>query len=525
MNFNRMSFKAKLLALCISLNLVSIAMGVVAYNGLHKVGVLYQDVTGRVMNNLDYTNQMNAAFKEVRVNLRSLGLPGLTAEQNADYVRKVEASVAEYDNVAKKYSEIPFVPGEKEVYEELSKNWLTFRAIGLRVLELNKSNLASDKEKMMHVFLVDCPSEAKKFEKAFATFKAFHVNNAKESDTAAGSASSQATFTLFAFILLGTVGGLFLGFLVSTKVSQQITNVVKLLTDSANQVTTATHQIAGASKSLLESTTEQASSLEETAASLEEVGSMVRKTTDNAKLSATRSEDSKKRAEDGQKVVLDMIGSMKDISKSNEELGEVVQVILTIEDKTKVINDIVFQTKLLSFNASVEAARAGVHGKGFAVVAEEIGKLAEMSGTASKEISAMLTSSISKVEALVDSTKTKVQSGVVIAGNCGEVLGDIVNNVTSVAGLVLDISSASEEQARGVAEINKAMAQLDGVTQRNAASSEESARAATHLSGQAETLKDAVGALAEVLSGSGRDPGKPIVALVPPADIDERFAA
>jgi methyl-accepting chemotaxis protein len=187
-------------------------------------------------------------------------------------------------------------------------------------------------------------------------------------------------------------------------------------------------------------------------------------------------------------------------------------VISDIGDKTKVINDIVFQTKLLSFNASVEAARAGEQGKGFAVVAEEVGNLARMSGNAAKEISDMLDQSILKVRTIVQETKSSVQnlveqgkskvaSGSEIAKECGHVLEEIVVSVSTVSRMSGEISVASSEQAQGVQEITKAVHQLDEVTQKNSATTHETATAAQHLASQADSLKHIVENLVMTVDG------------------------
>jgi methyl-accepting chemotaxis protein len=251
---------------------------------------------------------------------------------------------------------------------------------------------------------------------------------------------------------------------------------------------------------------------------------MVSKNTENAKRAASTTTESQMKANEGKSAVELMMSSMEEINQSNQDIGvqmdrsnqqmtEIVGLIQEIGTKTKVINDIVFQTKLLSFNASVEAARAGEHGKGFAVVAEEVGNLAEMSGNASKEISEMLSSSIQKVEdivkdtksrvdALVSAGKTKVESGIGVAKQCHGVLNEIVEHVTSVSTMADEISKASEEQASGIAEINKAVSQLDQTTQQNAATSEQSAHAATELSAQSEALSRSVGELVRTIEGS-----------------------
>jgi methyl-accepting chemotaxis protein len=204
------------------------------------------------------------------------------------------------------------------------------------------------------------------------------------------------------------------------------------------------------------------------------------------------------------------------IEQSNREISEIVTVINEIAGKTKVINDIVFQTKLLSFNASVEAARAGEHGKGFAVVAEEVGNLAQMSGRAAKEIGDLLNSSISKVEGIVHSTKSKVaemtsdaqakvETGGETAKRCGEILQEIVTNVAQVSRMVDDIATASSEQSNGVTQIGQAMGQLDEATQQNATAAQQTSKTAEQLASQAAEIKTLVAALMEISWGETKD--------------------
>ena len=317
-----------------------------------------------------------------------------------------------------------------------------------------------------------------------------------------------------------------LAILVLRALSRSIDQIISALQDSGNQVTSAAQQIASSSEELSQAATEQASSLEETSASVEEMSSMIKTNSHSARKTAEITTLSNEGALRGKSVVENMINAieeingsngdiMNQINESNRQISEIVKVIGDIGNKTKVINDIVFQTKLLSFNASVEAARAGEHGKGFAVVAEEVGKLAQMSGNAAKEISEMLDGSIQKVERIVNETKTKVEhlitagrdkvdAGSRIAQECGEVLDEIVRNASTVSQMAEDIAKASNEQSQGIQEITRAMSQLDQVTQQNAASSEEAASASEELAAQATALKGVVGALvAAVKGGSG----------------------
>jgi len=163
---------------------------------------------------------------------------------------------------------------------------------------------------------------------------------------------------------------------------------------------------------------------------------------------------------------------MEAMEENHNNMMSVMDVIRDIGEKTKVINDIVFQTKLLSFNASVEAARAGEYGKGFSVVAEEVGNLAQMSGTSSQEISKMLVESSqqvhdlleatkSKISRLVDDGKAKIEMGLKVADESGQVLAQIVQDVQEVSQLMDSISQSSKEQAEGVSHISSALAEID----------------------------------------------------------------
>lgn len=250
---------------------------------------------------------------------------------------------------------------------------------------------------------------------------------------------------------------------------------------------------------------------------------MIQRNADAAKTSTQVSSKSTEAAQRGQSTVESMIQSINDISDSNDEIeremhrnndeiSKIVSVISEIGEKTKVINDIVFQTKLLSFNASVEAARAGEHGKGFAVVAEEVGNLASMSGKAALEITEMLDNSIKQVTDIVENTKKKVEflirdskekvdTGTKTAHECGESLTEILNNVSSVNEMVREIASASTEQSTGVQEVTKAMQQLDQTTHQNTTVANESSNMATKLKDQADGLNHAVESLMAIVNG------------------------
>lgn len=203
---------------------------------------------------------------------------------------------------------------------------------------------------------------------------------------------------------------------------------------------------------------------------------------------------------------------VEQISRNDTEFAEVINVIKNIDEKTKIINDIVFQTKLLSFNASVEAARAGEHGKGFAVVAEEIGNLAVMSGTAANEISELLNTSVNRVNDIVknsqssmnnivESGKSTIDEGNKNAENCNIIFDQISSESQSICNILEEINAGTQEQSKGIEEVNKSMLQLNDVANKSEQVAQESLQMSTKLNEQSVSLGQIVDELVVMLNG------------------------
>ncbi len=330
---------------------------------------------------------------------------------------------------------------------------------------------------------------------------------------------------IFGFLILVAVG---MAYWLSLVLSRQMLMVVAQLDKSGENVAKDAQEISKSSDLLSAESLKQAAAIQQTAASVEQVNAMVKKNSENAAQSKLKSKQSRDFSEEGQASVQSMIQVISEISESNarilnqvndgnQKTSEIVKLISEIGNKTKVINDIVFQTKLLSFNASVEAARAGEHGKGFAVVAEEVGNLAQMSGNAAKEISELLEGSIQKVELIISETKSsvdrlvvdgnkKVDEGKARAQECGRILDKILESSHEVDTMINEIAGASQEQSVGVEEIHRAMEQLDSVTQQNSGAAQKSAELASDLSVQSRELKRSLESLGELITGKhGRE--------------------
>ncbi len=288
-------------------------------------------------------------------------------------------------------------------------------------------------------------------------------------------------------VLLMTAGGIsmlltvFIWFFTSKRLTGSIENIVNVLSDGAEQIASASTQIASASQSLAEGATEQAAGLEETSSSLEEMASMTRQNADNATQANTLSSDAKKAADEGAESMQRMSQAIDDIQKSSDETSKII----------KVIDEIAFQTNLLALNAAVEAARAGEAGKGFAVVAEEVRNLAMRSAEAAKNTANLIEGSVKKAK-----------HGVDISGQVRAALNNIVQGVGKTSDLLEEIAAASREQSQGIDQVNTAVAQMDKVTQQNAANAEESASASEELTVQTNNIKMVVSQLETIINGA-----------------------
>ncbi len=250
-----------------------------------------------------------------------------------------------------------------------------------------------------------------------------------------------------------------------------INDILGSVASTVEEVNRGALQVSDASGALSQGATESAASLEEITSSMAELGSQTKLNAENANQANILTNDARDAAEKGFEEMIQLNDAMTDITESSKNISKII----------KVIDEIAFQTNLLALNAAVEAARAGRHGKGFAVVAEEVRNLAARSASAAKETAELIENSIKTVE-----------NGSSLADKTGKALEEIKNGAIKAADIVGEITTSSNEQAQGIAQINEGLSQIDKVTQTNTASAEESASAAEELSGQAAQLKDMI---------------------------------
>jgi len=252
---------------------------------------------------------------------------------------------------------------------------------------------------------------------------------------------------------------------------ERLHEAIGAITQSTREVANAASEISSSTTDLSQRTEEQAANLEETSASMEQMSATVRKNAENAQKADQSAASTREVANRGGQVVAEAVDAMARIDEASRKISDIIGVI----------DEIARQTNLLALNAAVEAARAGEAGRGFAVVASEVRSLAQRSSQAAKDIKDLITNS-----------NNQVKDGVELVNRAGAALNEIVESIKKVAGIVSDIAAASAEQAAGIEQVNKALTQMDEVTQQNSALVEENAATAKTLEQQAKAMSEQV---------------------------------
>lgn len=305
--------------------------------------------------------------------------------------------------------------------------------------------------------------------------------------------------------------------------NRELKMIVQGLVDNSSDLESASIALYEESTRLSKSTTEQAQAVESSASAIHEISSTVNSNADYANKAKLATEEGVEVTKNGIETLNNVLVAIDGISHNNieviremqdtnKEVSEFVNVIVEIENKTKIINDIVFQTKLLAFNASVEAARAGEHGKGFSVVAEEVGNLSNMSGQAAKDISALLNEGVSKIKSIVERSNqkvsrlsaegtSKVESSMKVVNESKEVLDSILRSVENVKSMVNEIAEASIQQSTGVRDVSSSVSEIEVSIKENSQIAESSTSQSGTLRQQSEKLTAVIQDFLNLLEG------------------------
>jgi len=315
-------------------------------------------------------------------------------------------------------------------------------------------------------------------------------NNLQEAIAVADASQTILSRTVH-LTLIGVLAALALSAALSWRITHSITlplkRLMSTLTGTAEQVSGSAVQVSSSSRTLAEGAASQASSIEETSVSLEQMSGMTKRNADHAQTAKALANQTRAAAAVGAQDMQAMSQAMDAIKSAGDNISKII----------KTIDEISFQTNILALNAAVEAARAGEAGLGFAVVAGEVRNLAQRSALAARETGEKIADSIQKSE-----------QGVRLSGKVAQSLDEILAKAKQVDELVAQIANASSEQSQGIQQVNVAVTRMDKITQSNAVSAEESARAAQKLTAQAEALTRAMVELDQMVGG-GNEPSRP----------------
>lgn len=410
-------------------------------------------------------------------------------------------------------------PEEKEVIAKLKNGKVDFdKFVEKSLEELGKEN----KDKIGDMLDNEWPLVITNFLNPLSKFQEFQIKSIGETYSA-----STKIVQNFKLVIIGMIVSFLILAFYSIYFINQFKKQSNWAIDNLKKVEEALFQssvsVKSASDSLTDITNSNRQSVEETSASLEEITNMVRITSEHAIQSSDFAENTSKVAERGEGVVGSMLKSIETINgtisniiqemqQMDTDLKTIESIFSEVENKTKVINDIVFQTRLLSFNASVESARAGEHGKGFAVVAEEVGNLAQMSGKAAAEISDLIVNGSKQVSSIVISGKenlaklsvdaeTSVNEGMQKATECNKSFQAISSSLSQIQSLIIELSKSTNEQTIGVSEVNKAMQLISQATEQSAMISSETQSISGQVEVEANNLKRTVDNLVKIFNG------------------------
>ena len=511
MNLNKLGVGRRLAA---SFSILLAIMVLLALQSLSRMATI-QDKLDRIVTHdnvkLGTIMEMRQSVMNAILNGRNIALMSDAAEIEAEN-KRLAANRAVYADTFKKLEALAATPSEKAALEKITATRAASVAVVTRMTGLKQSG---DREGANRVLLSELqPLQAATIEAMDAMValeEGFVATAADEARAAHAAARLQTALIALAALAIGALlawsitrgllrqlggepayaatiaeqiakGALNVPIEVRAGDSASLLYALRTMRDNlgtlVGQVRVATDSIAQASAEVasgsadLSSRTEaQAGTLEETASSMEELTSTVKHNADNAAQANTLARTASSVAERGGNVVAEVVGTMGAINDSSKKIVDIIGVI----------DGIAFQTNILALNAAVEAARAAEQGRGFAVVASEVRNLAQRSAQAAREIKGLIADSVDKVDA-----------GSKLVGEAGSTMHEVVESIRQVASLMGGITVASQEQTRGIEQVNVALIEMDGVTQQNAALVEEAAAAAQAMQHQAAALAQLV---------------------------------
>ncbi len=503
------SIRQRLIAAMTMLGILIVVTGLSGIDGMRKINSSMREINANTMPSALAISEANLTIARARLVIDRIMLNDGNASDDAelakaaDYMKRSEAAWISY-------LALPQDSEEKALSDEVSKHRSAFYKEGYEKVMQAFSD--GDAERARHYATTVLPSLFSQLSQAADALTAFQskINQRYYESSQAGYERqlwiTSIAITLSVLMIIGACLSLVRAILgpisrlisyfngISTgnlshrivienndemshlllglaDMQQQLAGTIRAVRGGSEMIATATTQIAAGNVDLSRRTEQQAASLEETASSLEQLTAAVRQNADSARQSSELAQSVSRSAQQSGELVHDVVSTMSDIREASARIADIIGVI----------DGIAFQTNILALNAAVEAARAGEQGRGFAVVAAEVRQLAQRSADAAKDIKALIAQSV-----------VRTDRGVELVATAGHSMTKLVVDIERVAHLMAEIENAGQEQEVGIGQINRAIAELDAVTQQNAALVEEATAASEALREQAEQLSNEV---------------------------------
>ena len=474
----RTKLRTKLIGGMAVISILNLIIGAV---GLYNLGKINQTNVRAFEDNIMpyvYMSEFNHAMQNGRSEVRSGIVTRWVYESDPKAnIERIFESDKKNKEALEAFSKAIKSDVTKKELDKLNTALSTYYTDRAKLIELIKSGGKDETIPVMKALAVS----GYQINDAIAAALKFNLKTAQDSVKSNQAAAQYAMWFTGVATVIGAILTIFWAIILSVSITRPINRVASNLSEGAEQVATASDEVASSSQHLAEGASRQASSLEEVSSSLEELSAMTKQNASNAQEAKSMADHAQQIITKANDQMAKMVKSIDEITKSSDETGKII----------KTIDEIAFQTNLLALNAAVEAARAGDAGAGFAVVADEVRNLAMRSAEAAKNTSSLIENTIKSVQ-----EGNELTHGTQNAFNeSAKVTGEIIH-------LVHEVAVASQEQAQGIDQINRAINDMNNVVQQIAATAEESASAAEEMNAQAQSSMQNVRDLKGLIDGT-----------------------